>query len=530
MSEETTPEDIYTRRALKVLRAAEAEALTFGNGTADVNSLILRDFEKGIEKPGERAAMTRALNMTEIRLNDETKRLEAEMRRAQAYIIRRELAWHATALDHLREGNLDIPANIPVPGSDFWNGYDTETAWYRRQGARLFSKEKPDNPLAAEMAVYYLPKKGAIDFSSNSKLRKKFQNWHMKWLGLDPKTYKRHYSHVFETESGHPIKSSEVSITEFLDTESPGWQATFFEDKGATVAAAGAAAGTTAATVVVAKVAKPGIAKSILYAPPEKIMSDMVERANKITYQGRPFAEHLRQAFTHEYTRVSQLLREGFLGGKTIDQLTRDVKGVIGQTNAQTRTLVRSYYMHNATVAKENVFNLAPDIVEGKYWVSTLDGRTTPLICGVRDGKEYTLDNEPVGHYHTWNGGPGRIHWNCRSTSIPKIKGFKRSITPRASVVAGENYTRGANKTKTGRVRKAWKDAREKGIFKTEMRTTRTQYEGWLRSQSRKNIDYVADVLQSKEKAIAFRNGEVSLADLERQSPVANISINDTFL
>lgn len=516
MSDDTTPEDIFVRRALKVLRAAESRAIEFSTGTAKVNSRIMDEFLKSIEVSGNSDTVTQAIKSMGSKLDNETQRLINEMSKEQTEIIRREMAWYTNALDRIREGNLDIPAVIPVPDSSVFDGYDTENPWYRREGAYLFSKNVPADDVVAELGAYYFPKKGNVDFSKNIKLRNKFAAWHRRFLGLDLEIYREMYSGIFNTDTGHPDINSKLVINEFLNQEYPEWNTTYFEDRSVPVA-----------PVVIAAIAKPGIAKSILYAPPRKVMSNMVDRANGVAYQGLLFKDHFDNAFGFERKRITELLREGFLGGKTVDQLTRDVKGVIGQANAQTRTLVRSYYMHNAVEAKEIVYKINPDLVESIRWVSTLDGRTTPLICGIRDGKLYTTAHEPIEHPHLWNSGPGRIHWNCRSTSVPELKGFKTATVPRPSIVAGDNYTRGDNKTSTGRVRKPWKDAREKGIYKTEMRTSRSKYEGWLREQSRKNIDFVADILQSKQRAVDFRDGKLTLAQIERQSPVSGINTND---
>ena len=59
--------------------------------------------------------------------------------------------------------------------------------------------------------------------------------------------------------------------------------------------------------------------------------------------------------------------------------------------------------------------------------------------CQIRDGKLYTIDNKPIDHKVPWLSGPGQLHWNCRSTSAPIIKGWdelglKLPIGQRASM------------------------------------------------------------------------------------------------
>jgi hypothetical protein len=261
-----------------------------------------------------------------------------------------------------------------------------------------------------------------------------------------------------------------------------------------------------------------GVTKEKLISPRSKIVSDA---AIKKKYQGKTFEKWIDRSFGRESKKIQRTLRTSFLEGKSIQQMTSDVRRIFPRPVADVKTITRSFFMHNAVEAKESVFNLNPDVVEGRVWLSTLDSRTTPLICGVRDEKEYDNNLDPVGHGISWDAGPGRIHWNCRSTSIPKVKGVS-FVAPRPSVGAGKDYARGDNKTRTGKVRKPSKKNIDDGTFKRQIKTTRTKYEGWLRDQSRHNIDYVSDVLGSKEKARLFRDGKKTLLQLSAESPVAN--------
>ena len=113
------------------------------------------------------------------------------------------------------------------------------------------------------------------------------------------------------------------------------------------------------------------------------------------------------------------------------------------------------------------------------------------------------MDNEPIDHDMEWEDGPGLIHFNCRSVESPWIKG-EQVGGERPSVGAGENYKRGDNVTRTGRVRPLTARTVDKGTYKPEIKTTRTTYEGWLRSQP---TDFVADALGSAQKAKAFKGG-----------------------
>lgn len=246
----------------------------------------------------------------------------------------------------------------------------------------------------------------------------------------------------------------------------------------------------------------------------------IVSKMNRRAYRGHTFDFWLKKEAGRNAKLAQGLLKEGFISSRPIAEINRDIMSFSRGSKARVRTITRSYFMQSATVARDEVYNINPDIIDGAIWVSVLDNRTTPLLCGVRDGMEYDADRNPVGHSLPWEDGPGALHWNCRSISIPKIIGLDQRAN-RASTDAGVNYQRGDKTTRTGRVRKNRKDARERGIYKTSERYGTTKYENWLKAQSRTNIDFVSDVLGSKEKARMFRDGRASLLDLRMQSPVA---------
>jgi hypothetical protein len=64
--------------------------------------------------------------------------------------------------------------------------------------------------------------------------------------------------------------------------------------------------------------------------------------------------------------------------------------------------------------------------VKQLVWLSVLDSRTSPP-CIARSGKRYSADadHRPIGHGYPWGAGPGRLHYNCRSTFAPLVAGEK---------------------------------------------------------------------------------------------------------
>jgi hypothetical protein len=109
-------------------------------------------------------------------------------------------------------------------------------------------------------------------------------------------------------------------------------------------------------------------------------------------------------------------------------------------------------------------------------------------ICRTRDSLQYTpVEHKPIGHSVPWLQGPGRSHWNCRSSSVP--------------------------------ITKSW---RELGIDEDELPiTTRASMDGqvpadmtysdWLKKQPRS----VVDEILGEKKAKLFLDGGVTLDRFE---------------
>lgn len=250
-----------------------------------------------------------------------------------------------------------------------------------------------------------------------------------------------------------------------------------------------------------------------------------VSAANKAlrkTYQGHTFDYWYKSNNTATTTALQNVLRQGYVVGKPTGEVVAEVSALLNRSQSDVKTLTRSYLHHASIEARQAVYEDNDDIVDGYYWVSTLDVRTTPTICGPRDGKFYNKNYEPVGHALPWDAGPGRIHFNCRSSSMAKIKGQAdlRNILKRPAIGAGENYERGDNKTQAGKVRKPTKDARQKGIYEVHQTKGTTDYETFLRNEP---IDFIADALGSKQLAQDFKKGQVSLYQIAMKQ---NVKVN----
>lgn len=153
----------------------------------------------------------------------------------------------------------------------------------------------------------------------------------------------------------------------------------------------------------------------------------------------RPFQGGLLRDWTKSLedsraAKVREAIRQGYVQGQTTDQIVRKIigtkakgfrDGVIDRSRRDVESVVRTALSHTAEVAREKTVEANADLIKAERWLSTLDTRTSEL-CRVRDGKEYTpVDHRPIGHKVPWLQGPGRLHFCCRSTSVPVTKSWR---------------------------------------------------------------------------------------------------------
>lgn len=152
--------------------------------------------------------------------------------------------------------------------------------------------------------------------------------------------------------------------------------------------------------------------------------------ATRRPIRGRLLRDYFKLMETSRAQRIQQSLAIGFTEGKTIEEMIRSLRGTrenkyrdgaIAIDRRSAESTVRTVTSHFAASARESVFEAHKDVIESITWASTLDTRTSD-ICQIRDGTEWTPAGKPIGHKLEWLGGPGRAHWNCRSTAIPNVK------------------------------------------------------------------------------------------------------------
>ena len=157
--------------------------------------------------------------------------------------------------------------------------------------------------------------------------------------------------------------------------------------------------------------------------------------ARGVLVQGAPVSEWWSDQAGQTLQRFTREMRMGIASGETNAQLIRrirggreageQVKGFMSITRSHAESLVRSATQAVAADAKQQVYEANADILKGIMWVATLDARTT-VECATRDGLLYdAVTHEPIDHDLPWSGGPGNLHWGCRSTSVPVTKSWR---------------------------------------------------------------------------------------------------------
>lgn len=151
-------------------------------------------------------------------------------------------------------------------------------------------------------------------------------------------------------------------------------------------------------------------------------------------FQGKLMGEWARRLESNTRRAIGQAVREGIREGSSIQKVARLIRGTRASgftdgilqkvTRQQAEAMTRTAIQHIMQAARRKTFQNS-SVVKGFQWLSTLDLRTTLEYCVPRDHLVWDMHYAPIGHGYTWGGGPGVIHWNCRSSSTAVLKSWK---------------------------------------------------------------------------------------------------------
>ncbi len=151
--------------------------------------------------------------------------------------------------------------------------------------------------------------------------------------------------------------------------------------------------------------------------------------------QGRLLREWAQSIEAGRMTRIRDAVRVGYVESESISKIVQRIRGtkaagytdgIIEIDRRHAEAVVRTAISHTAAFTRHRFMKANSDLIKGVAWLSTLDSRTSEG-CRIRDGLQYTADDahKPIGHKIPWLAGPGALHWNCRSTSVPVLKNWK---------------------------------------------------------------------------------------------------------
>lgn len=154
--------------------------------------------------------------------------------------------------------------------------------------------------------------------------------------------------------------------------------------------------------------------------------AQVVAAVNARPFQGRFLRGWLDEAEAGAAKRVREMLRQGFVEGRSVTDLVRQIRGTkaLGYRDGQleisrrgAEAMVRTALTHTAAVSAKETYQ-ALGVAEATF-LAVLDSRTT-LTCANLNGQTFPLDKFP------W---PPR-HVNCRSTSMPVVPGMPKVEAP----------------------------------------------------------------------------------------------------
>jgi len=166
------------------------------------------------------------------------------------------------------------------------------------------------------------------------------------------------------------------------------------------------------------------------------------------------------------------------------------VPGLMDVSRNSAERLVRASVHAASNTAREAMYDKNTDLIAALQWSATIDTRTSEW-CLARDGCQYSPDtHEPIDDAPPWLEGPGKLHWGCRSTSVPILKSWQDLGIDEADV---PETTRASM---DGQV------------------PAQTTYASWLAKQSAARQDEIL----GERKAQLYRSGKISVRDLLDQN------------
>jgi SPP1 gp7 family putative phage head morphogenesis protein len=194
--------------------------------------------------------------------------------------------------------------------------------------------------------------------------------------------------------------------------------------------------------------------------------------ATRQPFRGRLLKEWVSDLSAADKKRFKDAISIGMVEGLGPRQIASRVTKGLGVSRHQAEAITRTAVNHVANATFTEVGKANEDLVKGRQWLATLDGRTS-LICIDLDGKVFKL-----------GGRAPPAHIQCRSTMTYVLKSWKQAGIER------ENTTPEFRASMNGLV------------------PGKVKYKEWLKTRS---PDFQDEVL-GKSRGALFRDGDLSVA------------------
>lgn len=163
-------------------------------------------------------------------------------------------------------------------------------------------------------------------------------------------------------------------------------------------------------------------------------------------FQGRLLAGWAKAVPEQRMAQIRNAIRQGVVQGQTTAQIVQGIRGskalayadgLLERPRRELATVVQTALSHVAQRTRAEFAKANSDLIKAVQWVATLDNRTTPE-CAARDGCLYSADDHtPIDGAPPWLGGPGALHFNCRSVDVPVLRSWKELGLDAAEVPPG---------------------------------------------------------------------------------------------
>jgi len=213
-------------------------------------------------------------------------------------------------------------------------------------------------------------------------------------------------------------------------------------------------------------------------------------------FQGATMSQWFSDLAAKDTAAITRAITLGVTEGQTTDEMIRTIRGtakakyadgLLAVSRRHAETIVRTATNHVSNQARNQVWEANSDIIRGKRWTATLDGRTS-VICASRDGHVAPMGDKPLAPGEQLLSPPDAqppAHPNCRSLLVAVLDGLgmigdRPTVTDTRTREKREVDFRKIAKAEgksIQQVRKEWADA---NVGSAPAATT---YEQWLRTQ-----------------------------------------------